>query len=140
MSYQTQCNSPAKVVSFEIMSEDANVDAEETREQSSEQESALSDPTLVTFTCKTPFPFKAPPITISPFFLPTGFASPVIMLSLIWLSPHITKPFNATLAPGKSLKAKYFRDGTFMEAGLGSNPSFTWRSILQGRQVLKKGC
>ncbi|KAF7841316.1 uncharacterized protein G2W53_003614 [Senna tora] len=40
---------------------------------------------------------------------------------------------------GKSLKAKYFRNGTFMEAGLGCNPSFTWRSILHGREVLKKG-
>ena len=37
------------------------------------------------------------------------------------------------------LKAKYFKHSSFMEVKLGSNPSFVWRSILWGRQVLHKG-
>ncbi len=36
-------------------------------------------------------------------------------------------------------KAKYFPRSTFLEAQLGSNPSFLWRSILSGREVIKKG-
>ncbi|OMO90520.1 reverse transcriptase [Corchorus capsularis] len=38
------------------------------------------------------------------------------------------------------LKAKYFRQCSFMEAKLGCNPSFVWRSLLAGREVLKQGC
>ncbi|KAK6148933.1 hypothetical protein DH2020_016458 [Rehmannia glutinosa] len=37
-------------------------------------------------------------------------------------------------------KAKYFENGEFLEAQLGTRPSWTWRSILQGRRVLKLGC
>ncbi|OMP01909.1 reverse transcriptase [Corchorus capsularis] len=37
------------------------------------------------------------------------------------------------------LKAKYFRDRTFMSATLGANPSFLWRSLLAGRDVIKLG-
>lgn len=36
----------------------------------------------------------------------------------------------------KILKAKYFKNTGFMEAKLGSNPSFIGRSILWGRQAL----
>ncbi|KAH9778879.1 reverse transcriptase domain-containing protein [Citrus sinensis] len=38
-----------------------------------------------------------------------------------------------------SLKTGYFKHTDFMEAKLGSNPSFVWRSILWGRQGLHKG-
>ncbi|KAL9460764.1 hypothetical protein AB3S75_003882 [Citrus x aurantiifolia] len=39
----------------------------------------------------------------------------------------------------KVLKARYFKHMDFMNAGLGSKPSFIWRSIVWGRQVLHKG-
>jgi len=38
------------------------------------------------------------------------------------------------------LKVRYFPRGSFWEAKLGHQPSFTWRSILKGRAVLKEGC
>lgn len=40
----------------------------------------------------------------------------------------------------KLLKAKYFPRGDFINAKLGYNPSFTWRSIWNSRIILQKGC
>uniref|UniRef100_A0A803QGM3 Reverse transcriptase domain-containing protein n=1 Tax=Cannabis sativa TaxID=3483 RepID=A0A803QGM3_CANSA len=37
------------------------------------------------------------------------------------------------------LKARYFKHSDFMNAPTGHNSSFTWRSILWGRQLLQKG-
>ena len=37
------------------------------------------------------------------------------------------------------LKAKYYASGSFLSAEIGSNPSFTWRSLIEGRTVLNKG-
>lgn len=36
-------------------------------------------------------------------------------------------------------KAKYFPNYSFLDAKLGSNPSFVWRSILKARQTLTQG-
>ncbi|XP_075658626.1 putative mitochondrial protein AtMg00310 [Castanea sativa] len=36
-------------------------------------------------------------------------------------------------------KARYFPSCTFMEAELGTNPSFVWRSLLQAREVVREG-
>lgn len=37
------------------------------------------------------------------------------------------------------LQARYFKNSSFMQAKLGYNLSFIWRSILWGRQVLQNG-
>jgi hypothetical protein len=37
-------------------------------------------------------------------------------------------------------KAKYFPKCNFLDAPMGNKMSYTWRSILQARWVLKKGC
>ncbi|XP_073525323.1 uncharacterized protein [Phyllobates terribilis] len=37
------------------------------------------------------------------------------------------------------LKAKYFPRGEFIDAPDGKSPSYTWRSICAGREVLKQG-
>uniref|UniRef100_A0A2N9FBI7 Reverse transcriptase domain-containing protein n=1 Tax=Fagus sylvatica TaxID=28930 RepID=A0A2N9FBI7_FAGSY len=39
----------------------------------------------------------------------------------------------------KTFKAKYFSSGTFLQAKVGSNPSFLWRSFLAAREVLRDG-
>lgn len=36
------------------------------------------------------------------------------------------------------LKGRYFRHVDIMEAGLGSNPSFIWRSLLWSRDILRE--
>jgi len=36
-------------------------------------------------------------------------------------------------------KARYFPTCSFMDAKLGSNPSFVWRSLLQARELLQEG-
>lgn len=38
------------------------------------------------------------------------------------------------------LKAKYFPYSSFFDATLGQKPSWSWRSILDGREVLNLGC
>lgn len=37
------------------------------------------------------------------------------------------------------LKAQYYRDTNFLEAPLDHNPSLTWHSILEGREVIAAG-
>lgn len=37
------------------------------------------------------------------------------------------------------LKGRYFHSSNFLEANLGSRPSYTWRSILWGRKLFKQG-
>ena len=36
-------------------------------------------------------------------------------------------------------KAKYFPSTSFLEAKMGSNPRYTWRSILSSQDLIKKG-
>jgi hypothetical protein len=37
------------------------------------------------------------------------------------------------------LKAKYFKNGSFMEAEVGARPSFVWRSLTSSRDLLQEG-
>lgn len=37
------------------------------------------------------------------------------------------------------LQARYYKNSDFLNAKVGSNPSYIWRSILWGRCVIKKG-
>lgn len=39
----------------------------------------------------------------------------------------------------KVLKAQYFKHSDIMEATLGSNPSYIWRSLMWSRDVLNEG-
>ena len=39
----------------------------------------------------------------------------------------------------KVLSAKYFLDGSILEAPISSKGSYAWRSILQSREVIQKG-
>ncbi|KAG6696929.1 hypothetical protein I3842_09G174000 [Carya illinoinensis] len=41
--------------------------------------------------------------------------------------------------PTQILKQKYFPNGEFLEAKLGYRPSYVWRSIMSGIEVLKEG-
>ena len=37
------------------------------------------------------------------------------------------------------LQARYYKNSNFLSASIGSNASFIWKSILWGREVIKKG-
>lgn len=37
------------------------------------------------------------------------------------------------------LKAKYFPNSCFLDASMGHNPSYVWRSLVWGRDLLKNG-
>lgn len=46
---------------------------------------------------------------------------------------------NCDALVSKVLKARYYRHSNFLDAKIGTRPSFTWRSILAGRDVLLLG-
>lgn len=46
---------------------------------------------------------------------------------------------NPNLLVAQIFKARYYKNGDIMEAQLGSNPSFVWRSLCWGRELLKEG-
>lgn len=38
------------------------------------------------------------------------------------------------------MKAKYFPQSDFLNATMGANPSYVWRSIMEAQPVVKQGC
>lgn len=38
------------------------------------------------------------------------------------------------------MKARYYPNADFLQASLGVNPSYVWRSILEAQEVVSKGC
>lgn len=44
---------------------------------------------------------------------------------------------NPTSLAAKVLKGRYFRHGDIMNAGIGNNPSFIWRSLIWSRKLLE---
>jgi ribonuclease HI len=47
---------------------------------------------------------------------------------------------NSNSLVARIYKARYFPKNSFLEANIGNNPSFAWRSIWRARQVLSYGC
>ena len=47
---------------------------------------------------------------------------------------------NPNTLASRLIKAKYFLNGNFLAAQLGSNVSFTWKSIWMSQFILKQGC
>uniref|UniRef100_A0A803NG08 RNase H type-1 domain-containing protein n=1 Tax=Cannabis sativa TaxID=3483 RepID=A0A803NG08_CANSA len=41
---------------------------------------------------------------------------------------------------GRIFKSRYFPRGSFLDAELGSNPSFIWRSLMEAQSLVKEGC
>lgn len=37
------------------------------------------------------------------------------------------------------MKSRYFKNGSFLDCGIGNRPSYAWRSIMHGRELLVKG-
>lgn len=37
------------------------------------------------------------------------------------------------------LKSRYFKGSSFLDASIGTRPSYAWRSILHGREAMKQG-
>ncbi|XP_058776331.1 uncharacterized protein LOC131650640 [Vicia villosa] len=49
----------------------------------------------------------------------------------------LTKPHSLV---SKIFKARYFPNSSFLDANVGSNPSFLWRSLWKAKDVLRLGC
>ncbi|XP_019194754.1 PREDICTED: uncharacterized protein LOC109188565 [Ipomoea nil] len=47
---------------------------------------------------------------------------------------------NPTSLMARVFKARYFPTSSFYEAVIGGNPSYVWRSIMAGQDLLKSGC
>lgn len=57
-----------------------------------------------------------------------------LLAKQIW---RVIQPPNSLLA--RVLKSKYFKNSDIMQAVLGANPSYVWRSILWSRDLIRGG-
>ncbi|XP_060965141.1 uncharacterized protein LOC133034132 [Cannabis sativa] len=75
----------------------------------------------------------------SKFFGGLGFRS-LVSHNQAMLAKQAWRVFsNPTSLLATVLKAKYFRHNDFLQAKLGHSPSYTWSSLLWGRDLLKHG-
>lgn len=78
-------------------------------------------------------------LTISKNFGGLGFRN-IYAFNLAMLSKQSWKFINCPDAlVSKVFKARYFPNGDFLEAPVGHNPSYTWRSIRSTQALLKDG-
>jgi hypothetical protein len=62
------------------------------------------------------------------------------MFNLALLAKHAWRILvDGSSLSARILKAVYYPNGDFLDANLGSSPSRIWRSIVDGRDVLKQG-
>lgn len=47
--------------------------------------------------------------------------------------------FNPQSLLARVMKSRYFRNGDFLDCNIGTRPSYAWRSIMHGRELLKQG-
>ncbi|KAH9784956.1 reverse transcriptase domain-containing protein [Citrus sinensis] len=78
-----------------------------------------------------------PAYAMSVFKLPLSTCNDIQQALVAKQSWRIIQFPNSLMA--RVLQARYFKSGQFLNARLGSKPSFIWRSILWGRQVIHKG-
>lgn len=68
-----------------------------------------------------------------------GFRNIVVFHSAILAKQGWRLLTNPSSLATAVLRDKYFKNGKFLEANFGFNPSFIWRSIWRARNLLKMG-
>ncbi|XP_059449559.1 uncharacterized protein LOC132180675 [Corylus avellana] len=80
---------------------------------------------------------KANPVFGSSKVLKTGFVKGCLIGRPSFSFRRLSQSPDSLV--GKIIKGKYYHQGSFLEANLGSRPSFAWRSIMAARELFKEG-
>ncbi|GAA0158442.1 hypothetical protein LIER_15464 [Lithospermum erythrorhizon] len=86
-----------------------------------------------------------PNFVMNRFKLPVGIIDALnsLMAKFFWASSYKERGWrvatNQASLLAKLLNGRYYRRSSFLHAKLGTNPSFGWRSLLEGRKILKRG-